>query len=247
MLWRSARHLPVVTGGRLVGILSDRDITRERLEEGARVEQIMVRQPEVAAPDDLIDEAAQRMSRGQIGSLPVVDADHMLLGIITSSDLLSHMGRQLDLQEAASGPRVRDIACDSPSMVTTGTPLAEAVAEMVARNVRHMPIVDGERRLIGIISERDVRALVGDPTAAIHDDTVYGEGAAMRMPVDDVMTADPIAVHRDAPVGALARAFLDDRVGAVPVIDDDVRLLGIVSYIDVVHAALRGGQLKFTE
>jgi acetoin utilization protein AcuB len=90
------RHLPVVEAGRLVGIVSDRDIrvplflnsreTALRVMEQKQIREIM-RQPVItASPLMAVEQAAAIMHENKIGCLPVVDDDHVV-GIITESDI----------------------------------------------------------------------------------------------------------------------------------------------------------------
>lgn len=93
------RHAPVLDGGSLVGIVSERDLLRllpntvnemEREEgwsaEQARVSAAMTRDPVTCGPNDAIDEVAGRMLRGKLSCLPVLEEGH-LVGIVTSADL----------------------------------------------------------------------------------------------------------------------------------------------------------------
>ena len=94
---RGIRHLPVVDGGRLVGLVSDRDLRDVSPPRGSadaentlgwvRLADIMTRGIETASPLDTIEHAAHRMHAGRIGCLPVV-ADGELAGIVTSSDMM---------------------------------------------------------------------------------------------------------------------------------------------------------------
>jgi CBS domain-containing protein len=95
------RHLFVMDGKRLVGIVTDRDLrkaapsskspltTREREEfmEELKVVEVMSRTLITAAPTTTVREAAKVMVREKIGCLPVVDG-HTLVGIVTETDLL---------------------------------------------------------------------------------------------------------------------------------------------------------------
>jgi CBS domain-containing protein len=99
---RDIHHLPVVEDGVLVGMLSSADllklqVLRERPKALAsiRVRQIMVRDPitlDVFA--DLID-VAKALNDGSFHALPVVEADNVLVGIVTSSDLINHLLMQI--------------------------------------------------------------------------------------------------------------------------------------------------------
>jgi CBS domain-containing protein len=92
-------------------------------------------------------------------------------------------------------------------------------------------VVDDDFRVIGILSDRDVRTAVGDPRRALDK-----EGRALLRDrfVGSVMTRAPITVEPTTSVVDVAAIFVDERIGAVPVVRDDDTLLGIVSYVDVI-------------
>ncbi|MFT3924162.1 MAG: CBS domain-containing protein [Myxococcales bacterium] len=101
------RHLPVVDGTRLVGILSQRDLLRNAVGgperspalkalEGRLLEQTFVRdvmrvEVSTIAPEDSIAEAARRMLELKVGALPVVTARGELVGIVSQDDILRHV------------------------------------------------------------------------------------------------------------------------------------------------------------
>jgi len=91
---KSIRHLPVLDGERLVGVITDRDLRLATstlaaipFPPGGRVAEVMHREPLVADPCDPVEDAARIMRDRKIGCLPVLD-DSKLVGIITSIDLL---------------------------------------------------------------------------------------------------------------------------------------------------------------
>jgi len=121
-------HLPVVEGGVLVGILSSSDllklhVLRKRASalEAITVSQLMEAEPvtlDVFA--DLVD-VASKLSEGGFHSLPVVEADNVLVGIVTSTDLINHLLRQVprsdgslrDQDAPEAGNRVSDATLTS--------------------------------------------------------------------------------------------------------------------------------------
>ena len=108
------RHLPVVDGERVVGMVSQRDLLRitvssrdrssvadareRRLEEETFVGAIMTRDPMVVEQGTSIAEAAQRMADSRVGALPVVD-NGKLVGILTEQDLLEVLARLLNKKD----------------------------------------------------------------------------------------------------------------------------------------------------
>lgn len=94
---RRIRHLPVLKEGRLVGIVSDRDLrsSTPALGDPARaaalqevlVEDVMAREVVSVLPDDPIEQAANTMRERKIGCLPVLEGDE-LVGIVTASDVM---------------------------------------------------------------------------------------------------------------------------------------------------------------
>ncbi|MEO1203783.1 MAG: CBS domain-containing protein [Pseudomonadota bacterium] len=95
-------HLPVVEGGRLVGILSASDMLRFALvEEGSpilnsiRVRTLMRENPRRISSGASLREAAEALSDGRFHALPVTHPDGTLVGIVTSTDLIRHLLKRL--------------------------------------------------------------------------------------------------------------------------------------------------------
>ena len=112
---RRIRHLPVVEGGVLVGILSDRDLRSAMpspLEAGdaaaaervgrTPVSGVMTAEVITAGPYDSVEDAAKLLCRHRIGALPVVDAHGGLLGMISETDVLTAFAEVLSAGGASS-------------------------------------------------------------------------------------------------------------------------------------------------
>ena len=103
------RHIPVVADGRVVGILTDRDIKRaspsllsgidqkqyDELLETIRVGQIMTRNPHTVTPATPLKHVAEILIDRKFGALPVIE-NNLLVGIITEIDLLRALYEMLD-------------------------------------------------------------------------------------------------------------------------------------------------------
>lgn len=136
----------------------------------------------------------------------------------------------------SGNPRQRTAAnlmTTAPIVVAPDNSLRDAVRRMVDEDVRHLPVVDAANQLVGMLSDRDVRAAVGNPEEwAEGEDSDEGD----ELTVGSVMTKDPVAITADTPIEDLVETLVAGRFGALPVVDERDRLVGILSYIDVLRA-----------
>lgn len=233
MLWSGIRHLPVVRDGQVVGLLSDRDLLRYNHIDLAtiRVGNVMNSPVETVDPDVTVAEASARMATKKIDCLPVLEAGH-LVGMLTSTDILAERGRLVHKDQTPDLPTASSVAQTQLEVVGPEDSIARAIGLMVEHGIRHLPVVDSDRRVVGMLSDRDVRAKFGDPREVLQQKRERRHLAVAT--VEGAMTPNPIQVAEGASLYDLAEAFLDDRVGAVPVVDAKERLIGLVSYVDLI-------------
>jgi CBS domain-containing protein len=236
MIWGRLRHLPVVRGDEVVGVLSERDILARRdgsaaAWEDEQVGAVMSQPALVAVPDQEAGQAAARMAAHRIGCLPVVGQGR-LVGMLTSTDLMGAAVSELFQSSPSLRRPVSGAMRDEVFSVRHDQSVMEAVELMAACRVRHIPVLDDEGRVTGILSDRDVRSALGDPV----DVAQSWPRAAAQVPVSRAMTADPIVVRADAPLATAVAQLLNRGVGALPVVDDEGHLRGILSYVDVIRA-----------
>lgn len=130
----------------------------------------------------------------------------------------------------------RDVMTVDPETVSAESSLYDAASVMAELGVRHLPVTDAAGRLIGMLSDRDVRTTLGDPMEALRgreDSDVT---------VADAMRPDPLSESLEASVDALATILADEKIGAIPIVDEGDRPVGIVSYVDLLswYAKNRG-------
>ncbi|MCC6765701.1 MAG: CBS domain-containing protein [Deltaproteobacteria bacterium] len=104
---RRIRQIPVVAAGRVIGIITDRDV-RAVTDARTTVDAVMTPTPATVAPDTPVEVAAATLRQRKIGALPVV-LDHALVGIVSESDLL---GALVDLCARLEQTTVLALECD---------------------------------------------------------------------------------------------------------------------------------------
>ena len=243
-----ARHMPVVSGGRLVGIIALRDLLaaeppaldQDHLEHWLhriKARRIMSRHPIVVRPGARVGEAASAMHRHDISCLPIVSEDDELVGIITVADLVRRAIHLLEVEEAALGvtPSVSHLM--SPSVITISASASLASAEVLMRrhHIHHLVVVEAEGHVIGVLSDHDVAAMM--PSTVQRHSRREQSDAIAGVAVKDAMTRHPITVAPDLPAAEAARLLLREQIGSVPVIWRD-KLVGIVTERDFLSYVL---------
>jgi len=111
----------------------------------------------------------------------------------------------------------------------------EAREKMKTHRIRHLPVVDPQNRLIGIVTDRDIRSAM--PSIVLHDYDSREEREKLgRIKVQDVMTRDPVTVHPSHTIEDVMLLVQSSRVGALPVVDDAGHVKGIIGVRDLIRA-----------
>ncbi len=123
----------------------------------------------------------------------------------------------------------------SPITVPPSLSVPEAQELMQRWLIRHLPVTEGER-LVGIVTDWDIRFSLPPSTGPL---TVWEINARLaRLTVGEVMTRDVITIAPDRPLEEAAQVMLENRIGALPVVEQG-RLLGILTETDLLRAFVR--------
>ena len=124
------------------------------------VRDIMTRDVQLLAPDDTLIEAARRMRDDDIGSLPVAEGDR-LVGYVTDRDLVVR-----GLAEGFSAnTHIRDVMTDQVLYCFDDEEVEEVAVNMADNQVRRLPVLSREKRLVGIVALGDLATKGEDASA----------------------------------------------------------------------------------
>ncbi len=128
---------------------------------GKMVRDAMTPNPRTVALGDSVVEAAQIMEKEDVGSVPVVDADNILVGMITDRDIaLRVVAAGRDPRSTTAG----EVATKQVSPAYPDEPLDEALEQMASLQVRRLPVIEDDR-VVGILAQADVVHEVRDKKA----------------------------------------------------------------------------------
>ncbi len=113
---------------------------------------IIQRPPIVFRPSDLVADAVKKMAEENVGSVVVVDEEMKPIGIFTERDLLRLCASGADLSKT----RLGDVMTKNPIVIREDESVKKALELMLYFGFRHLPVVDSQGRLVGVVSIRDV-------------------------------------------------------------------------------------------
>lgn len=131
---------------------------------------------------------------------------------------------------------ISEVMTRKPTAIRRTATARAALATMMELDVRHLPVVNESHELVGMLSDRDLRAL---PSGSREVDALVGRQVDLGAKVDSIMSADVMSVEADDDITEALELMLEYRVGAVPVVNGEQRLVGIVSYLDVLRVLHR--------
>ena len=135
-----------------------------------QVHELMTRGVRTMAPGDSVTRAAQAMDELDVGVIPVCDGNK-LLGVITDRDIaVRGVARGIALEQSP----VKEIMSDDVCWCYADDDVDDALEKMSAAQVRRLPVVDRDKRLVGILSIGDVAAKgnaksTGEPLGSISE------------------------------------------------------------------------------
>jgi CBS domain-containing protein len=122
-----------------------------------KVQDVMTSPAHSCSPDASLAAAARTMCEYGCGALPVLDNAGRPAGILTDRDICRAVALG---SRFASAIRVREFMTFHPSTCTPAMPIEDALELMASKKIRRLPVVDGQGRLVGIVSLSDVVATI---------------------------------------------------------------------------------------
>jgi acetoin utilization protein AcuB len=136
---------------------------------------------------------------------------------------------------------VKDRMTRNPVTITPDTPFPQALRIIHESRFRHLPVVDREGRVVGIVTEADL--LRASPSSATSLSIYEMNYLLANLRIREVMSSPPITVPEDFPLEEAARTMVENRIGCLLVMRDD-DLVGVITETDIfkVFVEVLGGK-----
>jgi CBS domain-containing protein len=127
---------------------------------GTKVRDVMTERPRSVTPDTPVNQVAELMETEDVGAIPLVEGER-LIGMVTDRDIVV---RAVARGKDPRGMPAREVSSQDLITVEPDTNLSDALQLMARYQVRRLPVVDEDDRLVGVVSQADVALETKDKT-----------------------------------------------------------------------------------
>ena len=145
---------------------------------------------------------------------------------------------------------VKERMTRNPIFIRPDMPVTEAQALMKREKIHHLPVLDKDEKLVGIVTEKDL--LYASPSVATTLSVYEMTSLLAKLKVDKVMSRDVMTVTEDIPLEEAARVMADRRIGGLPIMRGKA-LVGMITesdlfriFIELFGARQRGVRVQIT-
>ncbi|MEM0505215.1 MAG: CBS domain-containing protein [Sulfolobales archaeon] len=224
------RVVPVVSGGRLVGVLSYKGILLSGVGRMARVRSVMD-PPYGVDMMGSIDDAVAKFVLWKAKALPVISKDNELVGYLSRYDLMDFLlSRGLIPRK-----RVEDVMTSPPTVIMDWESLARARWLMLRNGISRLPVTNDAGNIDGVITMTDIVEKIYFIRMTRRKGFEQFEEEFLAAPVKDFMSSPPICSSVGDLLEDVVKTLIDRRVTGLPVVKES-KVVGVISSIDVLRA-----------
>ncbi len=129
--------------------------------------------------------------------------------------------------------KVAEVMTENPVTLEPDDTISQAEDLMDQHDIRQLPVVEGTE-LVGIITDRDIRSFLSGKLFGTPEE----REKAMNTKISTVMTTKPISLLPDDDLREAVELLIEEKVGGIPVVDEDEGLVGIVTQVDILRCFL---------
>ena len=138
---------------------------------------------------------------------------------------------------------VTSVMSSDITFVNPDTIMDEVSDIFSGKNIHHLPVINDEGEIVGIVSKSDYYKLLNSYTIFNRKDIdAMNERYLKSLIVEDVMTENPVCIHWDSKVETVIQVFLENLFHALPVVKDK-KLVGIITPYDILSNLVANPQL----
>ena len=227
-------RLPVTNNKELVGIISERDIANKlgssKYESmpasRLHISSVMVKDVITVPKTMQLHDVAKLMLDKGIGSVPVVDEDEKMCGIVSKADFTT-----LAVGTAFDKITVKELMSTELVSVSPTERLVHARRLMLDSKVGRVPVID-EDKLVGMVTSKDLMRAFIDFKKNIPEK--YQKSQIKEVFIENVMSVNPTYTSKETSISEVAKIMMETGFNGLPVVEDS-KVIGIITQTDILR------------
>ena len=225
-------QIPILEKKKLLGVVSMAAIARHQsAQPGSKAQHLVQKTPEVP-PDMELAVAAETFLSSGSRTLPITEKGK-LVGILSRSDVVRALSKCEDIDPMS----VAEVMTPQPQCVSATETVAQARTVMAGLGERAVPVVDANRKLVGVVGLKDLADLFARPKEKFGRQGRASEKDPVKVQIGSIMRP-PVAVRPDAKLSKALESMAESRISTI-VIEENGEPVGILTTADVVEIAAR--------
>ena len=231
--------VPVVKEKVVLGIISYKELLRKKVSPESKVINLMTPSNNVLESDDEAKVVAKFYTT-KARALVVINEKKMLVGLITRERFLSYYLNRGEIPSA----KVREIMNSPVITINSNDSVARARWLMTNNNISKLPVLE-EKRLVGIVSTRDIVNRLYSVGGKKRSSILTEEERLMALPVREIMTYPVVTTDGNQDVRKAVEILLKRNISGMPVVEGEF-VVGMFSGIDVVKLIAKKFELEMS-
>ena len=227
-------RLPVTNNKQLVGIISERDIANklgsskyENMPASRlHISSVMVKDVITAQQTMQLKNVAAIMLEKSIGSLPIVDENDAMVGIVSKADFVT-----LAVGIAFDKITVSEIMSNEVTSVSPQERLIHARRLMLESKVGRLPVIE-DGKLVGMLTSKDLMRAFIDFRKNVPEK--YQKSQIKEVFVGDIMSLKPTFTSKETTITEISKVMMETGYNGLPVVEDD-KVIGIITQTDILR------------
>jgi CBS domain-containing protein/ribosome-associated translation inhibitor RaiA len=224
------REIIITENGKFKGIVYSKDITNKGIVDPtkAKVSNLMKFPAPMISSNKDINEAAEMIFKTGLRSLPVVENDKVI-GLISLSDVIDFASKSKEFRQTTA-----ETIMSQPEAIENDTDIGKARILMREKNISRLPVIDKNRKLIGIVTIFDLLKAVKPRERMDFYSMSAEKETIMDTPVSTIMNTSPVTSDKGKTLSEIASLMKEKKTDGVIIVENNMPI-GIVTEKDLLE------------
>lgn len=224
------REIIITEDGKFKGIVYSKDVANKGITDPSKtkVSTLMRFPAPTVSSDQDINDAAQMIFKTGLRSLPIIESNKVI-GLISLSDIIGYASKTKEFRQTLA-----ETIMSQPEILESDTDIGKARMMMREKNISRLPVVDKNKKLIGIVTIFDLLKAVKPRERMDFYSMSAEKETTMNIPISTIMDTSPVTIDKSKTLNEIANLMKEKKTDGVVVVEDS-KPVGIVTEKDLLE------------